>query len=143
MNDQKISNNHYTIDPIGKVSLDSIVFNSVGPSEKLEPNHAYLKLKSNPKLIPLNAGDTINLNVFCKKSLNYTGDAPRLMVKHNATLGYVDTVLATSVSDNDVWELLSGTIPPAFGTGLAEVYVDCGGLSASGWINIDDWDFIS
>jgi hypothetical protein len=143
MKDQKISNNHYTIDPIGKVSLDSIVFNSVGPSEKLEPNHAYLKLKSNPKLIPLNAGDTINLNVFCKKSLNYTGDAPRLMVKHNATLGYVDTVLATSVSGNDVWELLSGTIPPAFGTGLAEVYVDCGGLSASGWINIDDWDFIS
>jgi hypothetical protein len=138
MNGEKITNNHYRITPQGKISYDAIVYKTTAPSEKLEPTGI---LKSSSKLIAVNKGDSTTVRVYIKKSLNYTGIAPKLILKRNASMGYGTTVLSTSISVNNTWELLTGNVPAALNDGIFEVYVECSGFSGSGSINIDEWDF--
>jgi hypothetical protein len=138
MNGQTITNNHYRILPQGKISFDALNFKTLAPSEKLEPIGT---LKSSSKLIGANKGDVTSVSVYVKKSLNYVGNPPRLMLKRNASMGYSNTVLSTSISANNTWELLTGIVPIALNSGIFEVYVECTDVSGSGSINIDEWDF--
>jgi hypothetical protein len=138
MKGEQISNNHYRLTPLGKISFDNLVYKTNAPSEKLEPNGT---LRSSPKLIPCNQNDFVSISAFINKSLNYTGTAPKLMLKSNASIGYEDLVLATSVSANNTWELLTGITPIATNSGIFEVYIECTGFYGSGSINIDEWDF--
>jgi hypothetical protein len=128
----------------GIISYDKTVKHTISnpASEKLEPLSDTIKLRSSSKLIPVNSGNTLTVSVYIKKSLNYTGSAPRLMMVGNSSLGYSDKVLATSTSPNDTWELLSGLMPTSTNKGIVEIYVDCSGLSGSGTINIDNWNSI-
>ncbi len=90
-------------------------------------------------MVPVNKDSSYTVGCYVRKSSGYTGDAPRLILKRNSALGYDDTVLATSVSANENWELLSGVVPASLDKGIFEVYVDCSGATGSGSINIDNW----
>jgi hypothetical protein len=143
MRENGLSGNHYRLNAAGKVSYDKSIVHTSGnyASEKLEPTSNTIKLRSASKYIPIAASKSTILTVYVRKSNGYTGDAPRLILKSNSTLGYSDTVLATSVAANGTWELLSGAIPTSLTFGTFEVYVDCSGSVGCGSINIDDWDF--
>jgi len=127
----------------GTISYDASVkhiTNNIA-SEKLEPKSSFIKLRSSSRLIPIKSGSALTISVYIKKSLNYTGASPRLMVVGNSAIGYNDQVLATSSSINDTWEALTGTLPSSTDPGIVEIYVDCSGSTGSGTINIDDWNF--
>ena len=143
MNENGLSGNNFRYLNSGIISYDSSIVRTVGSiaSEKLQPESSVLKLRSSSKLIPVKQGNALTVSVFIKKSLNYTGSAPRLMLRSNASLGYLDSVLTVSNSVNNVWELLTATLPASNNAGIFEIYVDCSGSSGSGTINIDDWDF--
>jgi len=141
MRESGLSGNHYRLLDAGKVELDpTIAYNTKGfPSEKLTPMDSNTKLRSGSKIIPLNAGDRLTISVYVKKATSYIGAPPRLMLRSNSTMGYSDTVLATSVAANNTWENLTGSIPTALADGMIEVYIDCSGSIGSGSINIDSW----
>lgn len=144
MNHNNIPENHFRLLKSGKISYDRTVVNAPNTvSERLEPYSSDIKLRS-VKLIPINKGENYSISVTIKKSPNYTGAAPRLMLKHNGSLGYNrDYVLATSVLGNNVWETMAGSLPSAsLDNGMIEVYVDCSGNLGSGYINIDSWKLI-
>lgn len=142
INENNTVGNTYRYLAAGKISYDSSIVHTPSnvASEKLEPTSTIIKLRSGSRLIALNASETLTVNVFIKKSSNYTGSAPRLMLKSNSAIGYTDTVLATSIAANDTWELLESALPIPTSLGVAEVYIDCSGPVGSGSINIDDWD---
>jgi hypothetical protein len=143
MNENGLSGGNVRYLAAGTISYDaSVVHSPTNPaSEKLEPASIITKLRSSSKLVPIKSGTALTVTVYVKKSSNYTGSAPRLMLRGNATLGYSDSVLATSNSSNNTWELLTGTLPVSNNAGIFEIYVDCSGSIGSGTINIDDWNF--
>jgi len=131
-----VSTNHFRWTPSGKISSDTVrYYGSNGISEKLEPISATKKLRCGSKMIPVNSGDTHTVSVYVYS----TGPTPRLMLKKNASLGYSDTVLATTGTTGS-WVLLTGSIPAAASAGIFEVYVDCSGTSGS--VNVDNWTLI-
>ena len=143
MKEDGISGKHYKQLAAGRISNDTTVLitpDSVS-SEKLEPMSSSIKLRSSSRQIPMNSGDTFTVSVFIKKSSNYTGSAPRLMLKYNPQMGFEETVLYTSTNPSNGWELMSGTIPSSMVNGVAEVYVDCSGSIGCESINIDNWNF--
>ena len=131
-----VSTNHFRWTPSGKISSDTVRYYGTNLiSEKLEPISATKKLRCGSKLIPVNSGDTHTVSVYVYS----TGPTPRLMLKKNASLGYSDTVLATTGTTGS-WVLLTGSIPAAASAGIFEVYVDCSGTSGS--VNVDNWTLI-
>ena len=122
------------------ISADTTYYNTASPSERITPNTSAYKSRSSSKFINLNSGDTATISVFVYKSVTsyYNGNAPRLILKQNDVLGIAsDTVLATSVTSNGNWELLSATTSSVTNNGVIELCVDCDGTT--GWINVDDW----
>ena len=131
-----VSTDHFRWTPSGKISSDTVrYYGANGISEKLEPVSATKKLRCGSKLIPVNSGDTHTISVYVYS----TGPTPRLMLKKNASLGYSDTVLATTGTTGS-WVLLTGSIPAAASAGIFEVYIDCSGTSGS--VNVDNWTLI-
>jgi hypothetical protein len=132
------TNAHSKMLRAGTISLDTIAYGSNEISEKLEPASTVTKLRSGSKMVPVNKGKSYNIGCYVRRN-NYTGDAPRLILKRNIALGYEDTVLDTSIEGDGVWESLSGVVPAALDAGIFEVYVDCSGERGCGSINIDNW----
>lgn len=140
MKENEVANKHYRLLRAGKISLDETLAKSPNTiSEKLEPTSLITKLRCGSKMIPVNKDQSYTVGCYVYKSVGYSGAAPRLMLKHNSALGYVDTVLDTSVGVDETWELLTGSVPAALDQGIFEVYVDCSGESGSGSVNIDNW----
>ena len=140
MKEKGVANKHYRLLRAGKISLDETLAKTPNTvSEKLEPTSTITKLRCGSKMIPVNKNASYTIGCYVYKSSGYSGAAPRLMLKHNSALGYVDTVLATSVGADETWELLTGSVPAALDQGIFEVYVDCSGESGSGSVNIDNW----
>lgn len=144
MNENGLSAGKYRVLAAGRLSYDTINVNTVGniASEKLEPMSTTIKLRSGSKFIPVNIGDSFIITAHVKRSSTYSGDAPRLMLKGNSSLGYSDTVLATSTGYNGIWVGVIGVVNHVLKTGIIEVYVDCSGPVGCGSINIDDWEII-
>ena len=143
MAENGLSGNHYKYTGAGAITLDTIEIHTPNTvSERLTPWSTTTKLRSTSKLVPMNIGDYITIQVILKRSTNYTGSTPRLMMVGNASMGYTDMVLATSVLPNGSWETLSySSLPSADVNGVVEFYVDCSGNNGSGYINIDSWNF--
>ena len=140
MRENGLSGNHYKYTGAGSISFDKINVKSPNTvSERLTPWSTITNLRSTSKLIPVNIGDSLTISVILQRSSGYTGAAPRLILVGNASLGYYDSVLATS-SQTSGWETITGTIPASLNIGVVEVYVDCSGNVGSGYINIDSWD---
>ena len=93
-------------------------------------------------MIPVNKDKSYEIRCYIRKSSDYSGDAPRLILKRNTALGYEDTVLDTSSEANGTWELLTGNVPTALDAGIFEVYVDCSGERGCGSINIISWSLV-
>lgn len=143
MKENGVANRHYKLVRAGKISLDeTLTYGSDSISEKLEPTSATIKLRSGSKMVPVNRGKSYTISCYVRKSVGYTGAAPRLILKRNTALGYQDTVLDTSTEANGTWELLTGVIPPALDAGIFEVYVDCSGARESGSVNIISWNLV-
>ena len=142
MKENNIDRNHYKWLPAGKISFDAnFAYDLNNFSEKLEPASSTLKLRSSSKLIPLLKNEIISVSVYVYKSASYSGSAPRLILKNNSSIGFSETILATSNEVNGSWELLAATLPMATNDGVAEIYIDCSGPIGSGSINIDSWNF--
>jgi len=142
MKENNIEGNHYKWLPAGKISFDTTFGHDVNTfSEKLEPASIAVKLRSSSKLIPLLKNEIIMVSVYVYKSASYTGSSPRLILKNNPSIGFTETVLATSNGVNGSWELLTATLPITTNDGVAELYIDCSGAIGSGSINIDSWNF--
>lgn len=139
----QVSGDHRTFVPQGNIKLDTVIFNSGSPSERLTPNTASYKLRSGSMKTAVTSGGNRTISVTVRKSVsgdaggaNYNGNQPRLIVRRNDAMGVsADTVLATATTSG--WETLSGTIGSVSEDGVLEAYVDCDGTA--GWINVDDW----
>jgi len=138
---------HRTFTPRGNIQLDTAIFHTASPSERLTPNTASYKLASGPQLAACGSGTARVFNAWIRTSTstdaggaNYTGNAPRLMLQKNYSMGQQTTTniaLATHTATTGVWAQVSGTCTAALEDGVWEVYVDCDGTA--GWVNVDDW----
>jgi hypothetical protein len=110
----------------------------------MTPNIATQKLDGGLKKVAVVTGTTIVISVYVRKSVigdgaTYNGTQPRLILKADPAVGIlVDTVIATGVSANGVWEKLSGTTPAITDNAVFQFIVDCDGTT--GWVNVDDWN---
>lgn len=127
----------------GVIERDTMIYNTAAPSERLTPISASIKLASGPRLVAVDDGGTITINVYVRKSVvgdgaAYNGNQPRLMVRANPVCGITaETVLDTMTAAAGSWEQLTGTTAAVDADGALEFYVDCDGTA--GWINVDDW----
>jgi hypothetical protein len=127
----------------GVIERDSVIFNTAAPSERLSPVNASLKLQSGPRLVAVDDGSAVTINVYVRKSVAgdgaaYNGNQPRLIVKKNLAAGITsDTVLDTMTAAAGSWEQLTGTTAAVNADGALEFVVDCDGTA--GWVNVDDW----
>jgi hypothetical protein len=127
----------------GRIDRDTTIFNNAAPSERLTPISSTLKFQSAPRLVAVDDGTTVTVNVYVRKSVvgdgaAYNGGEPRLIVKANPACGIAtDTVLDTMTASAGSWEQLTGTTATVDADGALEFVVDCNGTT--GWINVDDW----
>lgn len=136
---------HRTFAPQGTVSIDTTVYHTASPSQKLTPNTASYKMRSGVQQCSVASGVNRTVSVWVRRSKASTGDAadyngahPRLMIRRNDTIGVAtDTVLATGSSAIGNWEQISGTVTSPTEDGAIEVYVDCDGTT--GFVNVDDY----
>ena len=139
---QQTANSHRTYFRTGTITIDTAIFNSATPSERLTPNNASVKMQSGVYRRTVNSGSSVTFSAPIRKSsagdgAEYNGAQPRLMLRANPALGVMsDTVLATYTAGFGSWNTISGATASATDHGVFEVYVDCDGTA--GWINIDD-----
>lgn len=140
--------NHKTWIQGGTIAIDTVIFHTASPSQRLTPSSASIKLSTAPILrgikVPVaNAVAGKTVSVWVRKSVvgdgaAYNGNQQRLIQRANPALGVkLDTVLATAAAAAGTWEQLTGTISTPNDDGAFEFYVDCDGTA--GWVNIDDW----
>jgi hypothetical protein len=125
----------------GIIEPDSTVYKTAAPSEKLTPYYAAEKLESHSKYFTCADGATKTVSVWVRKSADYDGDEPRLILKRNYAAGVTtDTVLDTMTAAVETWEQLSGACTAPSEDTVYEVVVDCAdGTAAGHYINVDDW----
>jgi hypothetical protein len=134
------TNTHSAAFPHGTVAYETTTFRTASPAEKLSPTSATAgyKLESGVKRVPIASGTTVSVSAYVRKSSTYDGNAPRLILRANPSLGIdTDQVLATHSAAVDTWQQLSGTSATAEEDGVLEVLVDCDGTT--GAVYIDDW----
>lgn len=142
---QQVAGDHRTFASQGTIAIDTTIFNTASPSQRITPNTASYKVRSGPKQIPISSGAAVTVGVYIRKSsagdgAAYTGAQPRLIVRRNDSIGIsADTVLATYSAGTGAWNQISGATVSATADGVIEVYVD--GDGTTGWLNCDDWSF--
>lgn len=137
---------HLTSKPHGVNRLDSVIYRTASPSERVTPSSSTYKLYSATKQKRVSNGSTATFSVYIRKSVvgdvggfAYGGAQPRLILKANPAAGIAsDVVLQTAAASNGTWEQLSGTSATVTDDAVLEAYVDCDGTSGA-WINVDDW----
>lgn len=141
---QQVNAAHQASFPEGVTSYDAVIFD-VTPSERLTPNNATDRLKSNFFFAAVRSGETCTPSVEVRESVigdgtDYNGQRARLFVKANVAAGIAaDTLLATAtVASEGAWETLSGATIAVTDDAVLSFYVDCGGSGyTTGWVNID------
>lgn len=126
----------------GTISIDTVIYNTASPSQRLTPSSASLKLQSGPFQIAVANGQTLTPTVYTRESVvgdgtAYNGNQPRLIVQKNVAMGIAsDTVLATASVAVGSWGSISGTTAAVTDDGVLSFIVDCDGTA--GWVNVDD-----
>lgn len=118
----------------------------VSPAMKMVPDHVTQKLdtaagvRGRGFLVGVASGEQPTISVKVRKNAGYDGNAPRLVLKANASIGInADVVLDTLSVGADTWEVLTGQIPSAAtANGVVECVVDCDGTTA-GAVFVDTW----
>lgn len=136
----------------GGLIIDSVIFHTAAPSQRVIPNTSVAKMESAPMgkgfLVAVASGATVTPSVYARKSVvgdaggvAYAGAQPRLILRANPAIGIAtDVVIATMTVSNasGSWEQLTGTTASATDDGVMEFVVDCDGTSGA-WVNVDDW----
>ncbi|MEM7828036.1 MAG: right-handed parallel beta-helix repeat-containing protein, partial [Candidatus Aenigmatarchaeota archaeon] len=135
----QVAGNHKSWFKFGIIQIDSTYYKTAAPSQRLTPNNATYRLESGKKRFAVGSGGTATVSVWVRKSADYNGAQPRLILKRNDAAGITaDTVLDTMTAGAETWEQLSGVTPAVTDNAILEVLVDCSGTA--GFINIDDWE---
>lgn len=142
---QQVNAAHQASVPEGVTSYDAVIFDVTPSSERLTPNNATDRLKSNFFFAAVRSGETCTPSVKVRESVigdgtDYNGQRARLFVKANVAAGIAaDTLLATAtVASEGAWETLSGATIAVTDDAVLSFYVDCGGSGyTTGWVNID------
>lgn len=125
----------------GLIQTDTgTVFNAaVSPrSMKMSPSATAFKLQSAPIQIAVNSGQAATVSVQVQKNGSYGGNAPRLILKRQDSMGITaDAVLATFSAGSGSWQTLTGTSPVSPQDGVFEFVVDCDGTAVGGAIFVD------
>lgn len=121
----------------GTILSNSTTFHTAAPSEEMQPSSASTKLISGSSIVACASGKTCTPTVYVRKNGTYNGNAPRLIVKRQDSMGVTsDTVLDTLSVGADTWEALTGTTVAATEDGAFEFVVDCDGTAGS--VFVDD-----
>lgn len=141
---------HRSLVKMGTLAIETTIYKTASPSLKMTA------LLTNPSNLDINrltiaacvpaagslyrvvSGATVSPSVFVRKDSSYNGNAPRLILKANHSLGVTtDTVLSTFSAAADIWQQLTGTTTAATDDGVFEFVVDCDGTAGN--IYVDDW----
>ena len=138
-----VAGTHATYRPMGTITIDTTIFKTASPAQRLTPSSASVKLESAVKRLAVVSGATATVNAWVRKSVigdgaAYNGNQPRLICKKNLGAGITaDTVLDTAAVAAGTWEQLSAATPAITDDAVLEIVVDCDGTA--GWIDADDW----
>ncbi len=101
-------------------------------SEQLTPASASVKLTAQSIFVECGSGKAATPIVQVQKNSAYNGNAPRLIVKRQDSIGVtVDTVLDTMTVGANTWEGLTGTTVTATQDGVFEFVIDGDGTAGS------------
>lgn len=117
----------------------------VSPGLRVIPITSAIKSTTQSFYIPVQNGVTATYSLSIRESTvssgdsgSYSGAAPRIILKQNTAAGYSsDTVIGTYSGAAGAFHSVSFTIPAPTMDTLAEIYVDCDGIS--GFISIDSF----
>lgn len=123
---------------VGTVAIDTSVVGDASPSMKLSPEALYRELRTPLFTKQINSGQTASWTIKVRKSAAYNGNAPRLVLAANGSIGVeTDDELAALTVAADTWETLSGSMStPATQDGVVGVWVACDG--SAGDVFVDD-----
>jgi hypothetical protein len=133
-----------------------VIFNTATPSMKMTPTTAALttnKFESGSFKVNVASGQTCTPSVYVRLSeaaegdaANYSGSAPRLILKRNGAIGITaDAVIDThSGVIGNPWDCLTGTATATGGGGVTddgtmEFVIDGDFGTANSFFNIDDF----
>ena len=140
----RIDDNHKTMTPEGTVSYETGTVYTTGPSTKLTPLSATRKINTAANIpgrgiyAGVTDGNTKTISVQVRKDGSYNGNAPRVIIKANSSVGYdVDTVCDTLTVGANTWEELTCTTSAATDDGVFEFVVDADGTA--GAVYVDAW----
>jgi hypothetical protein len=145
---------HRTYKQTGTITTDTVVYNTASPSMKMTPTTAALttnKFESGSFKVNVVSGQTCTPSVYVRLSeaaegdaANYSGSAPRLILKRNDALGITaDVVLDTHTGViGNPWDCLTGTTAAATDDGVYEFVIDGDFGTANSFFNIDDFTAI-
>jgi hypothetical protein len=107
-------------------------------SQKMTPASASVKLRGSVFYIPVNSGVTSNVGVYVQKNGTYNGNAPRLILLRQDSMGVTaDTVCDTLSVGVSTWEQLTYTTPIPPQDGVYAFLVDCDGTAGVSFVG--DW----
>jgi hypothetical protein len=111
----------------------STVYGTNSRSEQMSPSgFTTSKLSSASIFVATPSGKAATPVVQVRKNSSYTGNAPRLILKRQDSMGVTaDTVLQTFSAGADTWQGLTGTTSAAPQDGIFEFVVDCDGSAGS------------
>lgn len=114
------------------ISNSVTVFGTNTLSEEMQPTSSAAKLQSGSILVAAASGKVATPTVQVQKNGTYNGNAPRLILKRQDSMGVTaDTVLATFSAGANTWQALSGSTPAATANGVFEFVIDCDGTAGS------------
>ena len=118
---------------MGVVQSDSGTVHGTDPlSEKLTPASASVKLRTGPKYVAVDSGSTSTFSIFVQKNGSYNGNAPRLLLLRQDSMGITaDTVCATFSAGANTWQQLTYTTPTAPQNGVWQFVIDCDGTAGA------------
>jgi hypothetical protein len=120
----------------GTSEVDTSTFVTPTVSERITPNG---EIKVGGFRTYVKSGDELYVSILMKKSADFVGDQPQLILRSNPAIGYNDDVVlaeASTLSDS-AWELVNGQLPVATATGIATIAVRTNGTA--GHVNIDEF----
>lgn len=137
--DQSAGVNTKTYQQLGVNSLDSVVFHTAAPSEKMAPSGATaaFRLRSAVKRVPVGSGQSCTISVWTNKSVAYAGSNPRIIVLSDLAAGISEATVATNTGTAGTWVQSSGTVGPVTENCWLQFCVEVDG--SAGQVNVDDW----
>lgn len=132
---------HKTICKSGMIEKDTSTVGGKTNLIKMTPQSSTVKLSTDAGNlfstlnIPVALAATPAISIYVRKTTGYNGNAPRLILRSNPSMGVdIDTVLDTLSVGVDTWEALTYTLPAAPIKGMYQIAVDCDGTAGNVYV---------